>query len=229
MYLVWRGERDMRRLLTLARPRGERPGAVGARPTGSIAGSPLHSLTGTRDTAETLGRVTGLGEVPLTVPRRLGEILREPVLVGAAGGLVLSWLWLRDRVRPAIVAGVLALAAFCVLAAAGLPILGRYLLLPASIGAILCGAGAFGWRTLPPGDPRRRPWAWFGVLTLLLLPCSRPRRPDASATCATRCASRTRSRTTCGRSCTCPRARSDPAARRSACRTTGRCRSWRSG
>ena len=46
----------------------------------------------------------------------------------------------------------LALAAFCVLAAAGLPILGRYLLLPAAIGAILCGAGAFGWMELPRGD-----------------------------------------------------------------------------
>ena len=113
--------------------------------------------------------MTGLDDVPLTVPRRLGEILREPVLLGAVGGLALSWLWLRDRVRPAIVAGVLALAAFCVLAAAGLPILGRYLLLPAAIGAILCGAGAFGWRSLPEGDRRRRPWAWFGLATLVAL------------------------------------------------------------
>ena len=50
---------------------------------------------------------TGLDAVPLTVPRRLGGILREPVLLGAVGGLALSWWWLRDRVRPAIVAGVL--------------------------------------------------------------------------------------------------------------------------
>ncbi len=64
---------------------------------------------------------------------------------------------------------MLALAAFCVLAAAGLPILGRYLLLPAAIGAVLCAAGAFGWRSLPEGDPRRRPWAWFGAVTLVLL------------------------------------------------------------
>jgi len=168
VYLVWRGERDARRLVLLAALAASAP-VLWALTDWLLAGSPVHSLTGTRDTAETLDRVTGLGEVPVTVPRRLGEILREPVLVGAAGGLVLSWLWLRDRVRPAIVAGVLALAAFCVLAAAGLPILGRYLLLPAAIGAILCGAGAFGWRTLPAGDPRRRPWAWFGVLTLVLL------------------------------------------------------------
>src|SRR4051794_16499178 len=54
-----------------------------------IAGDPLHSLTGTRDNAQTLQRVTGLDEVPLTVPRRVGEILREPgLLAAAAGGLL---------------------------------------------------------------------------------------------------------------------------------------------
>jgi hypothetical protein len=167
-YLVVSGERDTGRLLRLAAVAAAGP-LLWALTDWALTGSPLHSLTGTRDTASTLGRVTGLDDVPLTVPRRLGEILREPVLLGAVGGLVLSWLWLRDRVRPAIVAGVLALAAFCVLAAAGLPILGRYLLLPAAIGAILCGAGAFGWRSLPEGDRRRRPWAWFGVVTLVAL------------------------------------------------------------
>ena len=42
-----------------------------------------------------------------------------------------SWLWLRERVRLGVVAALLGLAAFCLLAASGLPILGRYLLLPA--------------------------------------------------------------------------------------------------
>lgn len=168
LYLAWRGERDRARLARLVAVAASGP-LLWALADWALAGSPLHSLTGTRDNAATLGRVTGLDDVPLTVPRRLGEILREPVLLGAVGGLALSWWWLRDRVRPAIVAGVLALAAFCVLAASGLPILGRYLLLPAAIGAILCGAGAFGWRSLPEGDRRRRPWAWFGLVTLVAL------------------------------------------------------------
>ncbi|HEY3186586.1 MAG TPA: hypothetical protein VGJ70_03880, partial [Solirubrobacteraceae bacterium] len=63
-----------------------------------ISGDPLHSLTGTRDTAQTLERVTGLDEVPATVPRRVGEILREPVLFGAAGGVLLTVAFLRARV-----------------------------------------------------------------------------------------------------------------------------------
>ncbi len=168
LYLIWAGERDGARIARLVAVAAAAP-VLWMLSDWAIAGDPLHSLTGTRDTAQELGRVTGIGQVPTTAPRRIGEILREPVLVGALGGLILAWLWLRTRVRLAILAGVVSLLAFTLLAAAGLPILGRYLLLPASIGAVLCGAGAFGWRALPAGDPRRRPWAWFGVLVLVLL------------------------------------------------------------
>ena len=144
----------------------------------AVTGDPLHSLLGTRGNAQTLQRVTGLGEVPLTAPRRLGEILREPVLFGAAGGGILALLWLRRRALLGAAAGVVAIVAFCVLAAAGLPILGRYLLLPAAILAIFCGAGAFGWANLPRGDRRRRPWAWFGLATLVLLVVFTPAQVD---------------------------------------------------
>ena len=139
--------------------------------------------------------------MPGTVPRRIGEILREPVLFGAAGGLVFAWLWLRDRAVLAIAAAVLGLAAFCVLAATGLPILGRYLLLPATIGAILCGAGAFGWMAAAA----RRPAApAMGVVR----PrddrrcSSRSPRQQVDRIQALRCGARsrrTRSRTTCAR------------------------------
>ena len=81
-----------------------------------VTGDPLHSLTGTRDTAQRLQRVTGLDEVPGTVPRRLGEILREPVLFGAAGGGLLALAFLRKRVALGAAAGVIAIVAFCVLA-----------------------------------------------------------------------------------------------------------------
>ena len=134
-----------------------------------ITGDPLASLTGTRDTAETLHRVRGLQHVPEIVPRRIGEIVRIPVLIGAAGGGVMALLWLRERARLGVVMGVLSIAAFCVLAVAGLPIIGRYLLLPAVILSIFCGAGAFGWRCLKAGDPHRRIWAWFAVVVFAAL------------------------------------------------------------
>jgi hypothetical protein len=144
----------------------------------AVTGDPLHSLLGTRGNAQTLERITGLGEVPLTAPRRLGEILREPVLFGAAGGGLLALAYLRSRALLGAAAGIVAMAAFCVLAAAGLPILGRYLLLPAAILAIFCGAGAFGWASLPRADRRRRPWAWFGLATLVLLAVFTPAQVD---------------------------------------------------
>ncbi|HEV7885249.1 MAG TPA: hypothetical protein VGO81_16875 [Solirubrobacteraceae bacterium] len=134
-----------------------------------LTGDPLHSLTGTRDNAALLGRVTGLQHVPATLPRRLGEILREPVLLAAAGGGLLSLAWRRDRrVRLGAGAGLVAVAAFCVLAAAGLPIITRYLLPVAAVLAIFAGAGAFGWLDLLPGAPRSW-WAGFSALALVVL------------------------------------------------------------
>ena len=134
-----------------------------------LTADPLHSLTGTRDNAALLGRVTGIEHVPTTVPRRLGEILREPVLLTAAGGGLLALAWRRDRrVRLGAAAGLLALCAFCVLAAAGLPIITRYLLLSATLLAIFAGAGVFGWRELAPGRERTW-WARFAAAALLAL------------------------------------------------------------
>ena len=144
----------------------------------AVTGNPLYSLTGTRENAEVLNRVTGLQNVPLTVPRRLGEILREPVLLGAAIGGVLGVWRLRERAALPAAAGVAAIAAFCVLAAAGLPILGRYLLLPATLLAIFAGAGAFGWMALERGDPWRRRWMAAGVVAVLALAAFVPRQVE---------------------------------------------------
>ncbi len=149
----------------------------------ALTGDPLHSLTGTRGNAQVLERTTGLGAIPGTVPRRIGEVLREPVLLGAAGGGLLSLLWLRGRrgVLLGAALGVVSLAAFCVLAAAGLPILGRYLLLPSTVLALFGAAGALGWLALPRDDPRRRPWQAFGVVVALALLAFAPGQVDRIA------------------------------------------------
>jgi hypothetical protein len=63
-----------------------------------------------------------------------------------------------------------------VLAAAGLPILGRYLLLPATLLAIACGAGALGWTQLAAGHPWRRRWQVVGALVLVALAVFTPRQ-----------------------------------------------------
>ncbi len=135
----------------------------------AITGDALWSLTNTRHTAETLRRVTGIGNVPEYVPRRIGEILRPPVLLGAALGGVLALLWLRRRALLAAGAGVLAVAVFAAFATAGLPIDTRYAFLAAAILCIFCGAGVFGWTRLPRGDARRPWWMAGGALVLIAL------------------------------------------------------------
>jgi hypothetical protein len=133
----------------------------------AITGDPLHSWLDTRESAAELNRVTGLDSVPTAMPRRLGEILREPGLLAAAGGGLLALAWRRGErgVRLGAVAGVVAVVAFCVLAAGGLPIRTRYLLLVSCILAVFAGAGLFGWQGLPRG-PHRTWWARFSVLAL---------------------------------------------------------------
>jgi hypothetical protein len=135
----------------------------------AITGDPLWSLTNTRHTAETLHRITGIGNVPEWIPRRIGEILGPPALAAAALGGVLSLLWLRRRALLGATVGVLAVVVFAVLAAAGLPIDTRYAFLAAAILCVFAGAGVFGWTRLDRHDPRRRWWMAGGALVLVAL------------------------------------------------------------
>lgn len=135
----------------------------------AVTGDALWSLTNTRHTAQTLDRVTGIANVPEYIPRRIGEILRPPVLVGAALGGVLSLLWLGSRARLGALVGVMAVAVFAVFAAIGLPINTRYAFAAAAILCVFCGAGVFGWTLLARGDPRRRWWMAGGLIVLAAL------------------------------------------------------------
>jgi hypothetical protein len=135
----------------------------------SITGDALWSLTNTRHTARTLDRITGIANVPEYIPRRIGEILRPPVLAGAALGGVLSLLWLGARARLGALVGVVAVAVFAVFAAAGLPINTRYAFVAAAILCVFCGAGVFGWTLLGRDDPRRRWWMAGGLAVLAAL------------------------------------------------------------
>ncbi len=134
-----------------------------------ITGQPLWSLTNTQHTVDTLHRFTGIANAPQYIPRRIGEILRPPVLAGAAIGGALSLLWLRTRALLGAAAGVLAVLVFAAFAAAGLPINTRYAFLAAAILCLFCGAGVFGWTRLPRGDSRRAWWMAVGAVVLVAL------------------------------------------------------------
>jgi hypothetical protein len=133
-------------------------------------GDPLYSLTGTQETVETLKRQTGPIDVVLYGPRRLGEVLQWPGMVGALGGVILGFAFLRRRSALGIAAAVLALLAFALLGTAGLAIIARYTMLAGAILAIFVALALLGWRLLERDHPWRRRWQVFaGVVALMFV------------------------------------------------------------
>ena len=132
------------------------------------AGNPLESFTGTRDNVEVLERKTGPVDVVLYGPRRLGEVLQWPGMIGALLGVLLTMKVMPKRAMLPLAAAILALAAFAVLGAAGLAIISRYTMLGASILTVFYAATVLGWRLVPADSPWRRPWQAAAVLVVLL-------------------------------------------------------------
>jgi hypothetical protein len=163
----WRGERTARELggLALLALAGM---ILWLLFDGTTTGNFLYSLTGTQETVTTLDRKTGPADLVLYGPRALGEVLQWPGMVGAFGGVVLGFAFLRRRSALGIAAAVLALAAFAFLAAAGLAIIARYTMLLAAILSIFVAVALLGWRLLEPGHPWRRRWQLFAGIVLLM-------------------------------------------------------------
>lgn len=109
-----------------------------------LSGDPLHSLTGTRALAEELGRPTGLQNAPKELVLLLGDLARPPAAAAGVLGLVLAvrlggW---RRVALPLVVFGAGCLG-FLLVGALGLPLLQRYLLVPAVLLCVFAGiAGA---------------------------------------------------------------------------------------
>jgi hypothetical protein len=142
------------------------------------ASDPLYSWTGTKETVETLERQTGPVDLVLYGPRRLGEVLQWPGMVGAAGGVALGLAFLRKRSILGVAAAALALLAFAILACGGLAILPRYTMLAAAVLAIFAALGLLGWRFLAADDPWRRRWQVFAGLVALMFVLWAPNQWD---------------------------------------------------
>lgn len=149
---------------------------------GITTGNFLYSLTGTQETVETLKRHTGPVDLVLWGPRALGEVMQWPGMVGAAGGIVLAFAFLRKRSMLGLVAVVLALGAFALLAAAGLAIIARYTMLGGAILAIFVAVGLLGWRLLDADHPWRRRWQVFAGVVVLMFVLWLPNQWDLDST-----------------------------------------------
>ncbi len=145
-------------------------------------GSPTYSFTGTRETVDTLARHTGPVDLILWGPRALGEVMQWPGMVGALGGVVLGFAFLRRRSTLGLAAVVLALGAFALLGSAGLAIIARYTMLGGAILAIFVAVGLLGWRLLEPGHPWRRRWQIFAGVVALMFVLWLPNQWDLDST-----------------------------------------------
>jgi hypothetical protein len=165
--LRWRHESSTRKLVWLAILAASGPLAWAAFDW-LTTGSPTYSFTGTRETVDTLDRQTGPVDLVLYGPRRLGEVLQWPGMVGALGGVVLGLAFLRRRATLGVAAAVLALAAFALLGSAGLAIIPRYTMLAAAVLSVFAALALLGWRLLESGHPWRRRWQLFAGLVALM-------------------------------------------------------------
>ncbi|HET7054681.1 MAG TPA: hypothetical protein VFI09_12290 [Solirubrobacterales bacterium] len=145
------------------------------------AGSPTYSFTGTQETVATLARHTGPVDLVLYGPRALGEVMQWPGMVGALGGVVIAAAILASRRRSqlftaysphnlaiGLVATLLSLGAFALLAVGGLAIIARYTMLAGAVLAIFVALALLGWRLLDRGHPWRRPWQAFAAIVALM-------------------------------------------------------------
>jgi hypothetical protein len=189
LYLFLGGERSSRQLgwlaaLALAGP------VLWALFDWIASGSPTYSFTGTRETVDTLARDTGPVDLVLYGPRRLGEVLQWPGMIGAAGGVLIgaAIVW-RGRVKPlgvyspekasiGLAAAALALGAFAILACVGLAIIPRYTMLAAAILAVFAALALLGWRLLEREHPWRRPWQGFAAVVALMFAIWAPNQYD---------------------------------------------------
>ncbi len=132
-------------------------------------GDGLHSLHGTHALGEALDRPHSTHTALTLAPGALRDVVQQPLLWVALAGAC-AGLLLRDRASALPGAMViLGLAGYLVLGVAGLPLLGRYLLLPATMLILFAGLAVFGWTALGPHERRRRLWQVGGAAAAVVV------------------------------------------------------------
>ncbi|MEA2126834.1 MAG: hypothetical protein QOI80_3616 [Solirubrobacteraceae bacterium] len=121
-------------------------------------GDALHSLHGTQALGAELDRPRSAGTAVTLAPAALRDVVQSPLLWVALAGALAGLL---GRERASRVPGgvlILGLAGYLVLGVAGLPLLGRYLLLPALMLIVFAGLAVLGWTA-----DRRPAWRLLGA------------------------------------------------------------------
>ena len=107
----------------------------------TVTGDALHSLHGTRDLAERLQRPRGIGTAHDAVVPSLRTVVGDLPLIAAVVALAVLAALARRRGAPLLAAIALGMVAFLAIAAAGLSVLLRYLLIPACLLMVAAAGG----------------------------------------------------------------------------------------
>ncbi|MGA2470196.1 MAG: hypothetical protein ABSG64_05850 [Solirubrobacteraceae bacterium] len=120
-----------------------------------VTGDPLYSLHATNNLAVSLSRTLALGSVPSHTVIYLELLVKVPVFAGGIAGVLLALWFVPRRMWASFVVLVSGVATFIVIAAAGLSVIDRYLLVPAAMLIIFCAFALTGWTMLERGLARR--------------------------------------------------------------------------
>jgi hypothetical protein len=133
-----------------------------------VTGDPLYSLHGTQDLAAQLHRPRRLDTAFRQAPIYIRLVLFNPIMWLGIAGTVLGLYALRARSLLPATLGLLGLLSFLTLGLASLPVLIRYLLVPAGMLALFSAVAVFGWLNLGRESPQRA--IWLAASPILLLP-----------------------------------------------------------
>ena len=119
-------------------------------------GDALHSLHGTQELAEDLGRYRGGATAVRAGPAYLREILGWELLAVAIGGILAGLRWWREPTLWLSTLLASGLGAFVALGLTGLPLIMRYLSIPAAALIAFAAVLLAGWISLPAASRERR-------------------------------------------------------------------------
>ena len=133
-----------------------------------VTGDALHSLHGTSELAEAVGRRRDVEDSPYWTVQYYAYTLRQPLGVGIPIGIAFAWRHRERYGRAAVL--LLAVAAsltlvFMVNPAFGLPLIGRYVRTPSVLLAVFFGVALAGW-TFETRD--KRVWQALAALTAVV-------------------------------------------------------------
>ena len=146
----------------------------------AVTGNPLFSLLETRDATTALARPTGASETLPQLASGLDSLLsRGEIVAGVAGLGLAAYVRWRGAIVPAALV-VLSLAGYIAVGLAGLPLIIRYLLLPATVLMCFVALALIGWTRVERGALRAGWTAGAALLLVLVLGAASSRR-DAFA------------------------------------------------